>query len=121
MKKISCLLLLGMVVAALAATSPVHWKSTSLKLGEVKANTAVPLAFEFTNSSDQPITVMQAKGSCGCTSVKYPKEPIAPGAKATISASFRSGKAGKFKKNIRILTNQSSEYTYLYFTGEVVH
>ncbi|RED98820.1 DUF1573 domain-containing protein [Marinoscillum furvescens] len=121
MKKISFILMLGIAVAAMAATAPISWKSTQLKLGQVKANVAIPLTFEFTNVSDKPVTVLEAKGSCGCTSVKFPQDAIAPGKSATITASFRSGKVGTFKKNIRIRTDQSEAYTYLYFTGEVVH
>ncbi len=112
--------MLGIAVAAIAAVNPLSWKSTSMDLGEVKSGVSHQLEFEFTNESAQPITILDAKGSCGCTNVAYPKETIAPGKSASIKATFTSTKAGTFKKNIKIKTSASEEYTYLHFKGEVV-
>lgn len=112
--------MLGIVVAAVAAVSPLTWKSTSLDLGEVQAGESIPVSFEFTNESDEPVTILGAKGSCGCTEVSHPKAAIAPGESAEISAKFSSKKAGAFKKNIKITTSASDEPIYLYFSGEVV-
>lgn len=120
MKKVTFLLLVGIAVAALAAVNPVSWKMTSINLGDVKAGEKHALSFEFTNESDEVINITEAKGSCGCTNVSYPKEEIKPGATASISAEFTSKNAGMFKKNIRIKTSASEEFTYLYFTGQVV-
>lgn len=112
--------MLGIAVAAVAAVSPVTWKETSLDLGKVKTNVATPIAFEFVNSGNEEVTILEAKGSCGCTEVSYPKTSIAPGESASITASFKSGKVGTFKKNIKIKTSASEDYTLLYFSGEVV-
>ena len=54
--------------------------------------------FEFTNSTNKSLQILEAKGSCGCTNVEYPKEAIQPGETAWITANFKSGKAGAFKK-----------------------
>lgn len=121
MKKVTFIVMLGIAVAAVAAVSPITWKETSLNLGQVEKNSSVPVEFEFTNSSEQEITILEAKGSCGCTNVSHPKTAIAPGESASITASFKSGKTGAFKKNIKIKTSASEEYTYLYFSGEVVN
>ena len=120
MRKITLTVLLGIAVAAVASVSPLTWKSTSLDLGSVKAGASQAIAFEFTNESDSPVYIQEAKGSCGCTKVEFPKEAIAPGATASITASFQSSKVGVFKKNIKIKTSSSEAYTYLYFSGEVV-
>ncbi|WP_421874736.1 DUF1573 domain-containing protein [Marinoscillum sp.] len=121
MKKVSLIIMLGIAVAALAAISPsITWKTTLLDLGEVKAGISQDIAFEFTNNGDQPLTILEAKGSCGCTNVKFPKEAISPGETASITATFLSKKEGVFKKNIKIKTSSSEEYTYLFFKGEVV-
>lgn len=120
MKKVTFIIMLGIAVAAVAAVSPISWKATSVDLGEVLAGESTPVEFEFTNDSNESVTILEAKGSCGCTNVKYPTETIAPGASASISATFTSKKAGVFKKNIKIKTSASEEYTYLYFNGEVV-
>ncbi|MEQ8583985.1 MAG: DUF1573 domain-containing protein [Marinoscillum sp.] len=120
MRKITLTIMLGIAVAAIASVSPLTWKSTTLDLGTVKAGTSQAIAFEFTNESESPVYIQEAKGSCGCTKVEYPREAIAPGSTASITASFQSSKVGMFKKNIKIKTSTSDEYTYLYFSGEVV-
>ena len=120
MKKATSILFLGIAVAVMASISPLTWKTTTIDLGEVAKNEARALSFEFTNSSSSAVTILEAKGSCGCTNVEYPKTEIAPGATASITASFKSSKVGAFKKNIRIKTSESEAYTHLYFTGEVV-
>lgn len=120
MKKVTMIIMLGIAVAAVAAVSPLEWKSTKIELGSVKAGESQDIQFEFTNESNQAITILEAKGSCGCTNVTYPKTEIVPGETASISATFTSKKEGVFKKNIKIKTTASDEYTYLYFSGEVV-
>lgn len=120
MKKATFILMFGIAVAAVAAVSPITWKETSLELGEVKKGLTTPLEFEFTNSGTEPVTILEAKGSCGCTKVSFPQAAIAPGESASITAGFTSEKPGVFKKSIRLRTSASEEYTTLYFSGEVV-
>ena len=120
MRKATFILMFGMAVAAIAGVSSIKWKSTSIDLGKIAKEEVKELSFEFTNSTGSPISILEAKGSCGCTKVKFPEGEIAPGATASVTANFSSGKVGVFKKNIRIKTTENDEYTYLYFKGEVV-
>ncbi|WP_424962479.1 DUF1573 domain-containing protein [Ekhidna sp.] len=120
MRKATFIVMLGIAVAVVAGMSSVTWKTTSIDLGEVSKNEVKELSFEFTNNSNQSIRVLEAKGSCGCTNVKFPAEEIGAGETASITANFQSAKLGAFKKNIRIKTSDSDDYTYLYFNGEVV-
>jgi len=120
MRKATFVVLLGIAVAVVAGMSSIKWKTTSIDLGQVAKNEMKDLEFEFTNVTGEPIKILEAKGSCGCTNVQFPKSEIRAGETASISANFRSGKVGAFKKNIRIKTSESNEYTYLYFKGEVV-
>ena len=119
MKKATSILFLGIAVAVVAAVSPLNWKTTSIDLGQISKDEVEELAFEFTNNSTETIQILEAKGSCGCTKVEAP-ESIKAGETASITANFKSGKLGMFKKNIKIKTSDSEEYTYLHFKGEVV-
>ena len=112
--------MLGITVAVVAGMAPLKWNKTSVYLGTLDKHEVRDLSFEFTNMTQSPVTILEAKGSCGCTNVKYPTTQIQPGQTAAITASFSSGSVGSFKKNIRIRTSTSEEYTYLYFNGEVV-
>ncbi len=119
-KHVMSVLTLAVVVAAVASVNPLSWKMTSLDLGDVSANESVDLTFEFTNASANPVTILEAKGSCGCTQVEFPKEKVGAGASAKITAKFKSGKLGVFRKTIQIKTSASEDYTVLSFTGTVV-
>ena len=60
--------------------------------GKVEENTKNTTMFTFTNTGNEPLVIENAKGSCGCTVPKWPKEPIAPGASAEMEVTFDSGK-----------------------------
>lgn len=75
--------------------------------------------FTFTNVGDKPLVINQAVASCGCTVPSYPKAPIAPGKKGSITVTY-NGKGkfpGHFKKTVTIRTNGASEMTRLYVEG----
>lgn len=75
--------------------------------------------FTFTNVGDKPLVINQAVASCGCTVPSYPKAPIAPGKKCSITVTY-NGKGkfpGHFKKTVTIRTNGASEMTRLYVEG----
>ncbi|MFT6865525.1 MAG: hypothetical protein ACJA08_000346 [Cyclobacteriaceae bacterium] len=120
MRKTLLILASGIAIAAIASVSPLAWKMTTLDLGEVKANEVTDINFEFTNTANNEVSILEAKGSCGCTQVEYPKEALAPGETAQIAAKFKSSKPGVFSKTISIKTNVAENYTVLTFKGTVV-
>lgn len=61
--------------------------------------------FEFTNTGNAPLTISNAKGSCGCTVPTYPKEPIMPGEKAQIKVKYDTKRVGPFTKKVYLTTN----------------
>lgn len=74
-----------------AAVSPefVTWDKKMQDLGKVKKGEKRTLFFEFTNvgNEDAQIEIVDA---CACTTVDFPRGPIAPGAKGRIDAIFDS-------------------------------
>ena len=63
--------------------------------------------FEFTNTGDKPLVIIDAKASCGCTQPKYPQEPIKPGERGSIRVTFVPGAQGpgEFHKTVKVRTN----------------
>ncbi|MFM7813737.1 MAG: DUF1573 domain-containing protein, partial [Flavobacteriales bacterium] len=51
---------------------PVH------DFGTIKHGEKVSHNFKITNTGSNPLTITNAKGSCGCTVPEYPTDPIAP-------------------------------------------
>ena len=43
------------------------------------------------NTSDSPVTITKAVPGCGCTTLGWPKEPIAPGASADVDITLKPG------------------------------
>lgn len=69
-------------------------------------NGSVKHVFEFTNTGDAPLVILDAKATCGCTRPDYPKNPIKPGGKGQIKVTFLpAGRPGEFNKKINIKTN----------------
>lgn len=77
--------------------------------------------FEFTNEGDAPLVIHRAQASCGCTVPKYPKEPVMPGEKGTVTVNYNgAGKhPGPFKKSIRLMTNANPEMAIIYVKGKM--
>jgi hypothetical protein len=79
--------------------------------------------FTFTNTGKEPILITNARGSCGCTVPDWPKEPIAPGKKGTISVKYDTKRAGAINKNVTLtIQNMAKDKTatkMLYIKGNV--
>ena len=62
--------------------------------------------FEFTNTGNEPLVIINVNASCGCTRPEYSKEPIRPGKKGKIKVTFNpAGRPGEFDKEVKIRTN----------------
>lgn len=97
-----------------------EFEKTTHDFGTIKDGDAVTYTFIFTNKGTQPLTIQSAKASCGCTVPKWPKEPIAPGEKGEIQATFNSkGKKGTQHKSITITANTNPADTRLYIKANV--
>ena len=89
--------------------------------GEVEEGTRVSHVFTFTNTSDEPLILLDAKGSCGCTVPQWPREPIMPGETASLTVEFNSkNKYGKRNQKVTITANTQPPQTFLYLQGEVL-
>lgn len=76
--------------------------------------------FTFVNTGNAPIILSDVRASCGCTTPSWTKEPIAPGAKGSIKASYNSeGRPGTFVKSITITSNATEPSKIVYIKGVV--
>jgi len=77
--------------------------------------------FVVTNTGATPLIFKNVQASCGCTTPSWPKEPILPGAKATIVVSYNpQNRPGHFEKQITVTSNADPETTNLHISGEVI-
>lgn len=88
--------------------------------GTIERGEKVKNVFEFTNTSEVPLVITNAKGSCGCTVPEWPREPIMPGESSYFLVVFDSkGKKGNQAKRVTITANTEVAHTYLYLKGTV--
>ncbi len=76
--------------------------------------------FEFVNNSKKPIVIVGIRTTCGCTSPKYSRKPIAPDEKSSINVIFDPRfRPGRFSKDITIHTSEGGEPIILTIVGDV--
>ena len=61
-------------------------------------------SFEFTNTGDTPLTIINVQSSCGCTVPSKPTEPIMPGKTGKIDVKYNMN-PGPIRKTITVETN----------------
>ncbi|MFT7350987.1 MAG: hypothetical protein ACI9XR_000716 [Flavobacterium sp.] len=82
------------------------FESETIDYGNVAANSDGKREFTFVNNGNKSLIITSATGSCGCTVPTFPKEPIAPGAKAVIGVKYDTTRAGQaFNKTVTIKSN----------------
>lgn len=92
---------------AIAKDFPVMTFDTKeFDFGTIQEGDIVEHTFTFTNTGKSPLVIVNAKGSCGCTVSKWPREPIAPGKTGEFLVAFNSnGKPNLQNKQVTITAN----------------
>lgn len=123
------LLIMLLAVCSVALTSMADEKYAeatfevkSHDFGTIKeANGPVSCTFEFTNTGNKPLLIIDATASCGCTRPEYPTKPVKPGKKGKIKVTYSPiGRPGAFKKTVKIKTNGKERTTTLRIEGTVI-
>ncbi len=98
-------------VAQIETGAKIEFSKDTHDYGTVKYGADGTCTFEFKNTGNEPLIISTAKGSCGCTVPEWPKEPIAPGAKGTISVKYDTKRPGAINKSVTITSNAVNEPT----------
>ena len=73
------------------AVAVLTWDKTVHDFGDVStADGPLSCTFTLTNVGKEPIAIFEVVSSCGCTDVKWTREPVPAGGKATISATYKN-------------------------------
>lgn len=98
----------------------IAFEKTVHDFGNLKSGASVSYTFKFKNTGNKPLIISNAKGSCGCTVPKWPKDPIAPGKEGEIQVTFNSrGKKGQQHKSVTLTANTNPANTRLYIKADV--
>lgn len=108
MKKLSLSMLLALAFLCGFAQPKIQFDQTTYDFGKIKEEGGkVTGRFEFTNVGDSALLLTNVRPGCGCTAANYSHDPVAPGQKGFIEATYNPyNRPGAFNKNIRVTTNE---------------
>ena len=92
----------------------------TINFGEIIQGKDKNIEFIIQNTGTGNLIITNAKASCGCTKLEYPKEIIKPGNEERIKVTFNSNKIGEQKKNITLRTNATPSIKILTIEGMVL-
>ena len=82
---------------------------------------AIECDFRFRNISAEPVVVVAARSSCGCTKAEFSRKPVMPDSVATVKVVFNPlNYPGVFARKVTIVTNQGVLEEQLQVSGEVI-
>ncbi|NRB62026.1 MAG: DUF1573 domain-containing protein [Saprospiraceae bacterium] len=102
-------------------TTTMAFSEERFSFGTVAEGEKVSHTYKFTNTGNEPLILSNARGSCGCTVPKWPREPIAPGQSSEITVEFNTAnKRGNRSQKVTITANTNPAETFIYLEGEVI-
>jgi hypothetical protein len=116
---IAAICVIVLLSAFVMPSAIVEWERTTADFGTIKKGEPVSEKFFFTNKSDQPITIIKTKTSCGCTVTEHTKSEIAPGEKGYVKAQYNAAKVGAFTKTVQVFTSADENPFTLTIKGVV--
>lgn len=126
MKRLLIIISLALLLPAVAAVAVK--KEAKIKFTEEKFDFGtvaehggkVTHSFEFTNTGNANLVIIDAQADCGCTVPEYPSKPIAPGQKGVIKVIFNPlYRPGAFNKVITVKSNAKPKKSRIRITGTV--
>ena len=123
MKKLfSLAVVVCMTLAAWAQQPVITFEKETHDFGQInEVDGRVTTIFTFKNEGMVPLVLSDVRASCGCTTPKWPREPIEPGKTGEITVTYNpNGRPGRFQKTITVTSNAASSTTRLFIKGEVI-
>lgn len=78
---------------------------TTIDFGSFPQSEKQERSFVLTNSGNQLLVIQDVTTSCGCTKVKYSKEPVRPDGTLELKVIYEAEQAEHFNKTIMVYCN----------------
>lgn len=113
--------LLALALGAHARTQA-QWLRTYHDFGAfAESDGPASCQFYLVNTGDEPVAIVAARASCGCTAPQYPKGAIAPGDTAVMTVTYDpAGRPGHFRKYVAVDLSYPDSRTKLDISGTVI-
>ena len=111
--------LFSLLAFSLSAYAQSHISSNkeTHNFGQIEWKKPVTVDYTITNTGNKPLVLSNVTTSCGCAVAEWTKQPIAPGEKGTVTATFDAQALGHFEKTVGIYSNAEPSLVYLTFKG----
>lgn len=105
---------------ALLPCAALEWKARARDFTLAPFRTTQEAVFQFTNSSDRPVRILEVESNCDCLTAGADQQVYAPGAAGVIRASFTVGdRLGLYERTIKVVTDEGPEPVRLQVRIEV--
>ena len=98
----------------------ITYDSDLVDCGTIRQGKKHQIEFGFTNNGDTPLVIQYVVPSCGCSKPTWPKQPIMPQERGTITVDYEADRFGFFRHYLTVYSNTKEKNTTLTFQGEVI-
>ena len=104
-----------------AEGAKITFEDKVINYGKVEKGANGTRVFKFKNEGTEPLVLNSVRASCGCTTPKWTREPIAPGAEGEIQVKYDTNRMGNFHKTVTVQSNATNKTVVLTIKGQVMN
>lgn len=121
MKILVSIFMMTVALVAWGDTS-IYWLNPTHDFGAFKEDSGlVSCEFRGVNISDEPVSIIEARATCGCTTPRYSYSAIAPGDTIVMKVAYDpTGRPGRFVKKVFVKNSRDENKTELRIEGVVI-
>lgn len=122
MKKLASSLVMMIVALVAWGDTSINWLNPTHDFGAFKEDSGlVTCEFKGVNVSNEPVSIVEARATCGCTTPRYSYSSIAPGDTIVMKVAYDpSGRPGRFVKKVYVRNSHDEEQAELRIKGVVI-
>lgn len=106
-------------IASASCLTVAELSAPEIDLGRFPYSSVQHRQVTIKNAGAVPLVIRKAETGCGCTSVLFPQEPIAPQKTGNLHIAYEPNGLGRFSKKIILYCNTPGEQVGLQIKGEV--
>lgn len=99
----------------------INFSEKVINYGKIDKGANGTRVFKFKNEGTEPLVLNSVRASCGCTTPKWTREPIAPGEEGEITVKYDTNRLGNFHKTVTVQSNASNKTVVLTIKGQVLN
>jgi ABC-type molybdate transport system substrate-binding protein len=107
------------VTTAPKDTAVITFEKSVYDFGSLKPGSHT-FEFSYVNTGKGPLVLTNVAPGCGCTKADWSKEPLKPGEKAVIKATYTASSVGPIQKGITIYSNAKNSVVSISFKATVI-